>query len=103
MVGMCHSFCVEDYLSDEKNEPSPRLAAQNGGSERRTRHSSIHHQLDRIDVRRVVGGKEKYSFGQFFRFAPTAESNRGGEEVSELGGLFGVIVGAGPALPDGSH
>jgi hypothetical protein len=67
-----------------------------------TRHSSINHQLDRIDVRRVVGGKEKHSFGQFFRFAPAAQSNRGGDEVSELSRLLGGIVGAEPTLPDGS-
>src|ERR1700744_1842448 len=77
------------------------LAAHNGGPERRTRPSSINHQLDRVDVRRVVRGKEKHSFGQFFRFAPTAQSNRGGDEVSELSRLLGGIVGPGPALPDG--
>src|ERR1700722_18975155 len=99
---MCLSFCVEHYLSDRQGGPPTRLAAQNGGSERRTCHASINHQLDRVDVRGVVGGKEKHSFGQFFRFAPTAQSNRGGDEVSELSRLLGGIVGAGPTLPDGS-
>jgi peptide/nickel transport system substrate-binding protein len=42
----------------------PRLAAKNGGSEGSARQSAIHHQLDRVDVRRVVQGKKKHSLGQ---------------------------------------
>ena len=71
---------------------TPASAAKNRGSERRTRHSSIHHQFDRIDVRRIVGGKEKHSFGQFFRFAPAAQRNRRGDEASQLSRLLGGVV-----------
>src|ERR1700761_1533350 len=99
---MCLSFLALNIICRTGQTGRLRLAAQNGGPERRTRHSSINHQLDRVDVRRVVRGKEKHSFGQFFRFAPTAQSNRGGDEVSELSRLLGGIVGARPTLPDGS-
>ena len=59
-------------------------AAKNGSPEGSTRHSPVNHQLDRIDVGRIVGGEEKHGFGQLFRFAPMAQRNSGGDEISKL-------------------
>ena len=71
-------------------------------SPRGTCGSAIDHQLDRIDVRRVVGGKEKHRFGKFFRLPPAAQWNGRRDETSNLDGLFISDAGAGPAFPDGS-
>src|SRR5271170_5789897 len=79
-----------------------RLAAKNGSSEGSARQSSVNHQLDRIDVRRIVRGKEEHRLGQIFRLAPTAKWNRGGEEVGKFCGFLLTGIGARPALPYGS-
>ena len=63
-------------------------AAKKRSSRRGASGSAIDHQLDRIDVRRVVGGKEKHRFGKFFRLSPAAQRNSGRDEISELGGLL---------------
>src|SRR3984893_14331603 len=39
---------------------SLRSAAKKGGSEGSARQSAVNHQLDRIDIRRIVRGKEKH-------------------------------------------
>jgi hypothetical protein len=44
---------------------------KNGGAEGGAGQSAIHHQFDRVDVRRIVRGKKKHSLGQIFRLAPT--------------------------------
>src|SRR5208282_764738 len=79
-----------------------RSAAKNGRSEGSARQSAIHHQLDRVDVRRIVRSKKKHSLGQFFRLAPTSKWNRGREEVGKFCGFLLSGTGARPALPDGS-
>src|SRR5580692_1032623 len=81
---------------------SLRSAAKKGGTEGSARQSAVNHQLDRIDIRRIVRGKEKHRLGQIFRFAPTAKWNRGGEEVGKFCGFLLSSIGARPALPDGS-
>jgi hypothetical protein len=50
----------------------PALAAQERSAEWSSGQSSIHHQLDRIDVRRIVRSQEKHSLCEFFRLAPAA-------------------------------
>src|ERR1700733_6786172 len=79
-----------------------RSAAKKRSSPRGTSGSAIDHQLDRIYVRRVVGGKEKHRFGKFLRLPPAAQWNSRRDEISELGGLFLSDAGSGPTLPDGS-
>src|SRR5579863_4560971 len=76
--------------------------AKYGSSERSARESAIHNQFDRVDVRRIVRGKEKHSLGQIFCLAPTAKRNRGREEVGKFCGFLLSRTGARPALPDGS-
>src|SRR5271156_4968679 len=83
--------CLNPVRSAAKKRSSPRGASG----------SAIDHQLDRIDVRRVVGGKEKHRFGKFFRLPPAAQWNSRRDEISELGGLFFSDAGAGSTLPDG--
>src|ERR1700761_1240794 len=79
-----------------------RSGAKNGGSEGSARQSTIHHQLDRVDVGRIVRGKKKHSLGQIFRLAPTSKRNRGREEVGNFCGFLCRGTGACAALPDGS-
>src|SRR5581483_9116006 len=81
---------------------SLELATKNGSSERGARHSAVNHELDRVDVRRIVGSKKKHSFGQILWLAPTAKWNRGREEVGKLCGLLLSGIGARPALPNRS-
>src|SRR5271169_4514370 len=80
----------------------PRLAAKNGGPEGSTRHSAVNHELDRVDVRRIVGGKKKHRLGEIFWLAPTAKWDRGRHEVGKFCGFLLSGIGARPALPDGS-
>ena len=67
-------------------EPSrPRVAsdAKNGGSERGTGDSAIHHQLDGVDVGGIVRRKKEHGFGDVFRVArPRSESRTIGAPVS---------------------
>src|SRR5580698_1693335 len=46
-----------------------RSASKNGSSERSAGHSAVVHQRDRIDVRRIVRGKEEHRLGQIFWLA----------------------------------
>ena len=73
---------------------SLRSTAKNGGSEGSARQSAIHHQLDRVDVRRIVRGKKKHSLGHIFRLAPTGKWNRGREEVGNFCGFLCRGIGA---------
>ena len=61
------SFC-QLRLATER----PKSVLKNGSSKRGTCESAIHHQLDRVDVRRIVGREEEHGFGNFFRLAHTA-------------------------------
>ena len=61
------SFC-QLRLATER----PKFVLKNGSSKRGTCESAIHHQLDRVDVRRIVGREEEHGFGNFFRLAHTA-------------------------------
>jgi hypothetical protein len=65
--------------------------------------SAIHlpHQLDRVDVRRIVRGKKKHSLGQIFRLAPTGKWNRGREEVGNFCGFLCRGIGARPRFQMG--
>ncbi len=65
------AHCIGDLTAPE----SLRSAAKNGSSEGSTRGSAIHHQLDRVDVRGIAGGKEEHILGQIFWLAPTAKRN----------------------------
>ena len=75
---------------------SVRSTAKNRSSKRGARRSSIDHQLDRIDVRRILRSQEKHSLREFFRFAPSAQTNRRGVQISPLGKLFSLHGGARP-------
>src|SRR5258708_35514855 len=99
MLGTIHQAIFSRWL---RPRDSVRSAAEDGGSEGGTGQSAIHHQLDRVDVRRIVGGKKKYSLGQIFRLSPTAKRNSGREEVGNFCGFLRCGSGARPALPDGS-
>jgi hypothetical protein len=58
-----------------------QYVSNNGSSKRGARGSAIHHQLDRVDIGRIVRREEEHGFGNFFRLAPTALRNRGRSEV----------------------
>src|ERR1700733_10039643 len=51
---------------------TPASAAKNSSAKGGARQSAIHHQLDRVDVRRIVRGKKENSLREFFRFTPAA-------------------------------
>ena len=72
---MVRRFLLRNY--------SLRSAAKNGGSEGSARQSAIHHQLARVDVRRIVRGKKKHSLGQIFRLSPQRASGTVEEKRSE--------------------
>src|SRR5215471_19401321 len=72
VVGILLNSCAETALRSCARR-SPSSATKNGSSERGARCSAIHHQLDRVDVRGILRGKEEHGFGEFFRLTPTAQ------------------------------
>src|ERR1700733_563164 len=78
----------------------PKSVLKNRSAKRGTCESAIHHQLDRVDVRRIVRREEEHSIGDFFRLTPTALRNRRRKELRQLGGIFRGSRGAGAALPN---
>src|SRR6202044_2157559 len=82
-------------------DDSLRSAAKNGGSEGSPRQSAIHHQLDHVDVRRIVRCKKKHSLGHIFRLAPTGKWNRGREEVGNFADSSAVALARAPRFQMG--
>src|SRR5579863_7054533 len=100
--GACRSSIRLSFCQLRLATERPKYVLKNRSSKRGTRGSSIHHQLDRVDVRGIVRREEEHGFGNFFRLAPTALRNRRREELRQLSGIFRGSIGAGPALPNGS-